>query len=431
MGTIKAHMNILILGSGGREHAIAKSIKQSNKCDKLFVLPGNAGTAQLATNVPLSVSDFVNIGKFSIDNDIELIVVGPEEPLVKGIRDYFEADDALRKIALVGPGEKGAMLEGSKDFSKQFMHKHHIPTAQYRTFTFENIHEGIEYVKEHPLPIVLKADGLAAGKGVLICETHEQAVDELQQMIKQQKFGAASSKVVVEEFLSGIELSVFVLTDGKNYIILPEAKDYKRIGEGDTGLNTGGMGAISPVPFANADFMNKVEQQVVKPTIAGLQVDSIPYCGFVFIGLMNVNGNPFVIEYNCRMGDPETEVVFPRISSDVVDMMMAAVTGTLNNYQLKITEEAAATIMLVSNGYPGAYETGKIISVPADTGNSTVFHAGTKITAEGVVTAGGRVMSITSLGKTIQQAVKQSKQVASQIAFEGKYFRNDIGYEFE
>jgi phosphoribosylamine--glycine ligase len=423
-------MNILIIGSGGREHAIAKSIKQSDKCDKLFVLPGNAGTAQIATNVPLAITDFVNIGKFSIDNDVKLIIVGPEEPLVKGIRNFFEADDTLKQIALIGPGENGAMLEGSKDFSKQFMMKHHIPTAQYRTFTFDNIHEGIEYVKQHTLPIVLKADGLAAGKGVLICDTHEQAIDELQQMIKQQKFGVASSKVVVEEFLTGIELSIFVLTDGKNYIVLPEAKDYKRIGEGDTGLNTGGMGAVSPVPFANADFMNKVEQQIVRPTIDGLHADQIPYCGFIFIGLMNVNGNPFVIEYNCRMGDPETEVVFPRIKSDTVDMMIAAATGTIHNYQLQVVDEAAATVVLVSAGYPGAYETGKVISIPENTGNSIVFHAGTKITNQGIVTSGGRVISITSLGNTIHEAAAQSKHIASLINFEGKYFRSDIGFEF-
>lgn len=423
-------MNILIIGSGGREHAIAASIAKSPHCEKLFVLPGNAGTKQIATNIPLEATDFVNIGKFCLDNDIKLIIVGPEEPLVKGIRDHFKADDHLKLIAMIGPDEKGAMLEGSKDFSKQFMAKYQIPTATYRTFGFDSIHEGIEYVKSHPLPVVLKADGLAAGKGVLICDMHEQAVDELQQMIKQQKFGKASSKVVVEQFLSGIELSVFVLTDGKNYKILPEAKDYKRIGEGDTGLNTGGMGAISPVPFANAAFMQKVEDRIVKPTIEGLHKEGIHYCGFIFIGLMNVNGEPYVIEYNCRMGDPETEVVFPRIQSDVVELLMAAATGKLDEVSLDVSKQTAATIMVVSGGYPGNYEKGKLITLPESVGSSMLFHAGTQLKDGHLITAGGRVISITSMGNNVKEAVQQSLQVASQIEFEGKYFRKDIGYEF-
>jgi phosphoribosylamine--glycine ligase len=423
-------MNILLIGSGGREHAFAQAISKSNHCSKLFTLPGNSGTRLCGINVPLNPLDFAIVGKFCIDNEIRLIVVGPEEPLVKGMRDYFEADDILKQIIFIGPGERGAMLEGSKDFSKQFMHRHGIPTAAYQTFDFENFHKGIDYVNNQRLPIVLKADGLAAGKGVLICETHQQATDELQQMIKKQKFGIASSKVVVETFLDGIELSVFVLTDGKQYKILPEAKDYKRIGVGDKGLNTGGMGAISPVPFANKAFMQKVEERIVKPTVDGLQKDNINYVGFIFIGLMNVDGEPYVIEYNCRMGDPETEVVIPRIHSDMVELLMATGEGRLNEITLQVDSRKAATVMLVSGGYPEEYEKGKIIQIPNNISTSNIYHAGIELKNDDLITVGGRVLAITSLADTLKDAVEASMQLANTIQFDGKYFRTDIGHEF-
>ncbi len=424
-------MNILLIGSGGREHAFAYKLTQSKHCSKLFIMQGNAGTAQLGINVPLDPNDFTMLGKFCLDNEIKLLVVGPEEPLVKGIRDQFSADDKLKQIPFVGPDRAGAQLEGSKDFSKAFMQKYQIPTAAYCTFTFENIHEGVDYVKAHSLPVVLKADGLAAGKGVVISETHEEAVAELEAMIREQKFGKASSKVVVEQFLSGIELSVFVLTDGTHYKILPEAKDYKRIGEEDTGLNTGGMGAVSPVPFADAAFMQKVEERIIKPTINGLKQEGIHYVGFVFIGLMNVNGEPYVIEYNCRMGDPETEVVLPRIESDFVELMLAAGSGKLNEVELNISSQAAATVMLVSAGYPGDYEKGKVITGTEGITDSMVFHAGTKTDEQQqLLTNGGRVIAVTSMGKTLAEAVRMSKANAEKISFEGKYFRKDIGYEF-
>lgn len=424
-------MNILLIGSGGREHAFAYKLTQSKQCDKLFVMPGNAGTSQVAVNVPLNPLDFALVGKFCLDNEVQLIVVGPEEPLVKGMRDYFMADDHLKRIPFIGPDEHGAQLEGSKDFSKNFMQRHQIPTAAYRTFTFENIHEGIDYVKTHSLPVVLKADGLAAGKGVLICQSNDEAVAELEAMIKNQKFGTASSKVVVEAFLDGIELSVFVLTDGKHYKILPAAKDYKRIGEGDTGLNTGGMGAVSPVPFADDAFMQKVEERIVKPTISGLTQEGINYVGFVFIGLMNVNGEPWVIEYNCRMGDPETEVVVPRIESDFVGLMLAAGTGNLHQFDLQISNQTATTVMLVSEGYPGDYAKGYAITGFEDVHDSIVFHAGTKTTDDQqTVTNGGRVLAITSMGGSIKEAVAKSFANAERIQYQGKYYRKDIGYEF-
>lgn len=424
-------MNILLIGSGGREHAFAMKLTQSAHCSKLFIMPGNAGTADLGMNVPINPLDFAIVGKFCVDNEIELVVVGPEEPLVKGLRNYFMADDKLKVIPFVGPAEDGAIMEGSKDWSKAFMKKYNIPTAAYETFTFETIHNGIDYVKQHSLPVVLKADGLAAGKGVLICEQHDEAVKELQAMIKEQKFGAASAKVVVEEFLKGIELSVFVLTDGKNYKILPSAKDYKRIGEGDTGLNTGGMGAISPVPFADDVFMQKVEERIIKPTIFGLQQEQIHYVGFIFIGLMSVNGEPYVIEYNSRMGDPETEVVLPRIENDFVELMLAAANGNLDAITLQINPKTAATVMLVAQGYPGDYAKGNNMTGFEQVEDSLLFHAGTKRNEQNeIVTNGGRLLAITSFGNTVQEAVGKSLRNAEKINYEGKYYRKDIGYEF-
>jgi phosphoribosylamine---glycine ligase len=424
-------MNILIIGSGGREHAFAMQLSKSKLCTELFILPGNAGTASLGKNIPIDPTNFPIIGKFCLDNTIELIVVGPEDPLVKGMRNFFMADNQLKRIAFVGPDETGAQMEGSKDWSKTFMQKYGIPTAAYKTFTKENLKDGISYLENHSLPIVLKADGLAAGKGVLICETKEQAIKELQLMIQEQKFGSASDKVVVEEFLKGIELSVFVLTDGKNYLVLPSAKDYKRIGEGDTGLNTGGMGAISPVPFADEEFLNKVEERIIKPTIAGLQAEGINYIGFIFIGLMNDKGEPNVIEYNSRMGDPETEVVLPRIKNDFAEMMLAAATGKLNEIKLDIDPRTATTIMLVSQGYPEAYEKGKKMEGLELASDSILFHAGTKFNEQGdLVSNGGRVLAVTSLGNSIEEALAISKKNAALIQFENKYYRTDIGYEF-
>jgi phosphoribosylamine--glycine ligase len=424
-------MNVLIIGSGGREHAFAYKISESKQCDKLFIMPGNPGTAQHGTNVPINPADFALVGKFCLDNSIELLVVGPEEFLVKGISDHFEADNKLKNIRFIGPDQQGAQIEGSKDFSKALMQKYNIPTAAYKTFTFETIHDGVDYVKAHSLPIVLKADGLAAGKGVLICETHEEAVAELQAMIKERKFGDASTKVVVEEFLKGIELSVFVLCDGKNYKILPSAKDYKRIGEGDKGLNTGGMGAVSPVPFADDAFMKKVEDRIIIPTINGLKSEGIHYVGFIFIGLMNMNGDPSVIEYNCRMGDPETEVVLPLIQSDVLELFTACADGKLDEYNLQLDSRTATTVMLVSKGYPEEYEKGKEITKIEQVKDSIVFHAGTKQAEDGkIITNGGRVIAITSFGDTIKDAVSKSIKNAGVINYEGKYFRKDIGYEF-
>jgi phosphoribosylamine--glycine ligase len=424
-------MNILLIGSGGREHAFAYKLTQSTLCTKLFVMPGNAGTAQLGVNVPINPLDFVIVGKFCVDNEIGLVIVGPEEPLVKGLRNHFMADNHLKTIPFVGPDETGAQMEGSKDWSKAFMKRHQIPTAAYETFTFETIHAGVEYVKNHSLPVVLKADGLAAGKGVLICESNEEAVTEIQAMIKEQKFGAASAKVVVEQFLKGIELSVFVVTDGKNYKVLPSAKDYKRIGEGDTGLNTGGMGAVSPVPFADDVFMQKVEERVIKPTINGLVKDGINYVGFIFIGLMSMDGEPYVIEYNSRMGDPETEVVLPRIESDFVELMLATGKGNLNEYELKISNQTAVTVMLVAEGYPGDYAKGKVMTGFDEVKDSLLFHAGTKKNDNGdLVSNGGRLLAITSFGNNVKEAVTKSLNNAEKIQYEGKYYRKDIGYEF-
>lgn len=421
-------MNILLLGSGGREHAFAWKIVQSPKCDRLYVAPGNAGTQSIATNLQISVTDFEGIKTAILDYQIDLVVVGPEEPLVRGLIDFLLADDKTKKIPVVGPPKLGATLEGSKDFSKRFMQRNQIPTAAYETFDANQLEEGLAYLEKQSLPIVLKADGLAAGKGVLILHSLEEAKVALKEMLLDHKFGAASSKVVIEEFLSGIELSVFVATDGKNYSILPEAKDYKRIGEGDSGLNTGGMGAVSPVAFADADFMQKVETQIVQPTVAGLAAEDIPYKGFLFIGLMNKNGDPYVIEYNVRMGDPETEAVLPRIESDFVDLLWAIGTGTLSAYTLKISDNFASTVVMVSGGYPGSYEKGFPITLPEKTDGATIFHAGTALNQENkLVNHGGRVIAVTGMGKSLENALENAYDAISKINWENAYFRKDIG----
>ena len=424
-------MNILLIGSGGREHAFSYYLNKSKLCSHLYIMPGNAGTAECGTNVSINPLHFDKVAEFCIEKNIELILVGPEEPLVKGMRNYFESNEKVKHIKFVGPDQAGAAMEGSKDWSKAFMSKYNVPTAAYKTFTAENLQEGLAYVKQHSLPIVLKADGLAAGKGVLICQTHAEAEAELEQMISQSKFGDASKKVVVEAFLDGIELSVFVLCDGNSYKILPSAKDYKRIGEGDTGLNTGGMGAISPVPFADEQFMEKVESRIIKPTIEGLKQEGIKYVGFIFIGLMKVGDEPWVIEYNSRMGDPETEAVLPRIKTDIGELMLASAEGRLHEMQLEISNQTAATVMLVSAGYPGDYAKGKVMTGFDDVNKSLVFHAGTKINANNEVeTNGGRVLAITSLADNIKEAVALSMKAAAKINYDGKYFRKDIGYEF-
>ena len=423
-------MNILILGSGGREHAFAWKIAQSPLCDTLFMAPGNAGTAGVATNLSISYNDFDAIANAVIENNIELVIVGPEEPLVNGVVDYFNAREDLSKVRIIGPDKAGAQLEGSKDFSKQFMQKYGIPTAASRTFTAEELEVGLEYLENHPLPIVLKADGLAAGKGVIIAEKHSDAIQAFREMLLDGKFGKAGSKVVIEQFLKGIELSVFVLTDGEHYKILPEAKDYKRIGENDTGLNTGGMGAVSPVVFADANFIRKVEEKVVKPTLSGLQSEGIKYVGFIFIGLMNIKGEPYVIEYNVRMGDPETEVVVPRIQSDFAMLMASTAKGTLQDFDLQISPQVAVTTVVVSGGYPEDYEKGKVISGPDKVDDVHVFHAGTTFNANAeVVTNGGRVMALTGLANSLENAVHKSQRAAQAVQYEGKYFRHDIGVD--
>lgn len=421
-------MNILIVGSGGREHALGWKIKQSKKVEKLFFAPGNAGTAKIGTNLESGVSDFQKIKTLVLDNQIDLMLIGPEVPLVEGLHDFFAADAELSSVKVVGPKKAGAMLEGSKDFSKDFMLRHHIPTAKYLTVTPDTIQEGVEFLKTMTAPYVLKADGLAAGKGVLIIDSIVEAESSLKEMLAGQ-FGAASSKVVIEEFLSGLEASVFAITDGKDYKILPVAKDYKRIGEGDTGLNTGGMGAISPVPFANADWMAKVEEQIVKPTVVGLQKDGIDYNGFIFFGLINVNNNPMVIEYNVRMGDPETEAVMLRVKSDFVDLLEGAANGTMAEQSIEIDERTAVTVMLVSGGYPGSYVNGKVISGTEKVNDSIVFHAGTKATGNNVVTAGGRVIAISSYGENRKAALATSFKNAELINFDGKYYRKDLGFD--
>ena len=426
-------MNILLLGAGGREHAFARKISQSKHCSHLFIAPGNPGTAQFGENTSISISDFKQLGMFCVEKKIDMLVVGPEDPLVNGVYDYFKSEEALRQIIVVGPSAAGAQLEGSKAFAKAFMSRHNIPTASYREFNAGNYLEGVDYLKSQSLPIVLKADGLAAGKGVVIAQTTAEALAAFEDMIQSAKFGKAGERVVVESFLTGVELSVFALTDGQQFILLPEAKDYKRIGEGDSGPNTGGMGAISPVPFANAAFMEKVLKKVVKPTIEGINAEGLIYNGFVFFGLINVEGEPYVIEYNCRMGDPETEVVLPRLTSDLVEMFVSMSNGTLNNFQVEVDERKAATVVLVSGGYPGDFEKGKIITGlnEANGADTIAFHAGV-IEKEGILFSnGGRVAAITSFGESISEAVAKSIEKISSIKFEKMAFRSDIGYEFK
>lgn len=422
-------MNILLLGSGGREHAFAWKITQSTLCSKLFVAPGNAGIGQIATNVALNPTDFNAVKQFVLDNKVEMVIVGPEDPLVKGIYDFFKNDTTLNTIPVIGPSQHGAQLEGSKEFAKQFLVKNNIPTARYEAFTKDTVEKGCAFLTTLNAPYVLKADGLAAGKGVLILNDLAEAQQELRNMLVDAKFGDASSKVVIEEFLDGIELSCFVLTDGKSYKILPTAKDYKRIGEGDTGLNTGGMGAVSPVPFADDEFMKKVEDRIVIPTINGLKNDNIEYKGFVFIGLIKVGNDPFVIEYNVRMGDPETEVVMPRLKSDLVALFQAVANQTLANQSFEIDQRAATTIMMVSGGYPEDYEKGKVITGLDQVENSIVFHAGTTEKDGNVVTNGGRVLAVTSYGADFKEALKQSYQNVEKIDFDGKYYRTDLGFD--
>ncbi len=424
-------MNILLLGSGGREHALAWKLTQSPDCSKLFIAPGNAGTAQLGTNLPFTVNDFDAIEAACRTEAIDLVIVGPEEPLVNGIVDRLKTAEGLSSLQVIGPSRDAAQLEGSKAFAKAFMERHGIPTAAYREFTAENFEEGLDYIKQHPLPIVLKADGLAAGKGVIICQNYVEAIAEFELMIQRSKFGEAGKRVVIEQFLEGIELSVFVLTDGKNYLQLPEAKDYKQIGEGNKGLNTGGMGAISPVPFADAAFLEKVTKRIIEPTVNGLQKDGLEYRGFIFFGLICCGEDPFVIEYNCRMGDPETEVVVPRIQGDLVELLHATASGALAGKELKIDPRFSTTIVAVSGGYPNDYEKGLPITglnkPPAD---CYLFHMGTKQDGEQVVTNGGRVLCATALAPTMKEALQLSRDLVDEIDYEDKYYRSDIGFEF-
>lgn len=421
-------MNILIIGSGGREHALGWKLCQSERSNNLFFTPGNAGTSTIGTNTGTGVTDFDSIKQSVLENQIQMMIVGPEVPLVEGIHDFFANDEQLKHVMVIGPKRHGAMLEGSKDFAKDFMSRHCIPTARYFTVTSDNLNTGIEFLKSLNSPYVLKADGLAAGKGVLIIDDVDEAVKALKEMLDG-RFGNAGKKVVIEEFLDGIELSVFILTDGKDYLILPEAKDYKRIGVGDSGLNTGGMGAISPVPFADDVFMKKVEESVIQPTMFGLLTDGIEYQGFIFFGLINVAGNPYVIEYNVRMGDPETEAVMLRIKSDLTDLLVSTAKGNLGNKTIEIDERAAATVMLVSGGYPGNYIKGRDISGLDNISSGVVFHAGTKNENGRVVTDGGRVLAISSSGKTFLHALESVYKIADGIEYEGKYYRNDIGFD--
>ena len=425
-------MKILLVGSGGREHTLAWKLKQSTLCSQLFIAPGNAGTASYGTNLPISVSDFDAQATACKANNIDMILVGPEEPLVKGIYDYFKNKKGFEHIKVIGPSKEASQLEGSKAYAKAFMQRHNIPTAAYKEFTSDKYMQGVDYIKAQSLPIVLKADGLAAGKGVLICHSHLEATSEFELMLLRSKFGEAGKKVVVEEFLKGIELSIFVLTDGENYVLLPEAKDYKRVGEADAGLNTGGMGAVSPLPFVTAEFLQKVKTRIIEPTIAGFKKDKLEYKGFVFLGLMNDNGEPSVIEYNCRLGDPETEVVIPRIKNDLVELLIATAEQRLNEIKIKTDERAVATVVAVSGGYPGDYEKGKIISGLEKTPfeNSIIFHSGTIKLGDDIVTNGGRVLAVTSFGENIAEAAEQSNYMLEQLYFEGMYYRTDIGYEF-
>ncbi|WP_306640940.1 phosphoribosylamine--glycine ligase [Sanyastnella coralliicola] len=422
-------MNVLILGSGGREHAIAWKVAQSSILTKLYVAPGNAGTAAIAENVALDVMDFKAVAQFALDNDIKIVVVGPEAPLVEGIADYFESDDSLSHICVIGPNKVGAQLEGSKEFAKEFMRRHQIPTARYKSFTRENAKDARAFLEGMKAPYVIKADGLAAGKGVIITEDIEEAVTTVNNMLVDKVFGDAGSTVVIEEFLKGIEVSMFVITDGRSYKILPEAKDYKRIGEGDTGPNTGGMGAISPVPFVNPEFMEKVKNHVIIPTIKGLNADDISYKGFIFFGLMKVQGDPYVIEYNCRLGDPETEVILPRIKSDLLHFFEGIATDTLSECDLEIDDRTATTVILASGGYPASYEKGKAITMSNEKNKSIVYHAGTKLDGDKVLTNGGRVMAVTSMGADMEEALEKSYATIDAVQFDGKYFRKDIGFD--
>ena len=424
-------MNVLVVGSGGREHTLSWKIAQSSLCEKLFIAPGNAGTASLGENVSIAVDDFEAMKVLVLEQNISMIVVGPEDPLVKGIYDFFTADDSLKEVTVIGPSKRGARLEGSKEFSKEFMEKFGVPTAAYQSFTKDTLDAGYDFLETLSPPFVLKADGLAAGKGVLIIDNLIKAKAELKAMLADAKFGDASSKVVIEEYLNGIELSVFVLTDGETYKVLPSAKDYKRIGEGDKGLNTGGMGAISPVPFADKFFLEKVEDRIIKPTINGLKEEGIVYKGFIFIGLMNVNGDPYVIEYNVRMGDPETEVVIPRIKSDLLNLFKGIGDGTFSEKDFYVDEDIAATVMLVSGGYPSTYENGKVMTGFEDCRDSILFHAGTKQQGDDIVTNGGRVLAITSFGRDMQTALAKSFTNAEKINFEKKYYRRDIGFDLK
>ncbi len=419
-------MNILLLGSGGREHAMAWKLRQSRRLQKLYIAPGNAGTALVGTNIDLPLDNFLGIGRFALDNQIDMVVVGPEDPLVKGIVDYFHRDPKFRNIPIIGPSKKAAQLEGSKEFAKEFMMRHQIPTARYKAVTNSTLAEGLQFLESLKAPYVLKADGLAGGKGVLILHDLDEAREELKQMLGG-KFGEAGNTVVIEEFLDGIELSVFVITDGKTYTLLPEAKDYKRIGEGDTGPNTGGMGAVSPVPFANTAFMRKVKDRIIDPTVTGLQKDEIEYRGFIFFGLINCKGDPYVIEYNARLGDPETEAIMPRLQGDFIDLLEGVATQTLAGKHVSTDPRSVTTVMLVSGGYPGKYEKGKIITGLEKTTESLIFHAGSRKEEGNILTNGGRVIAISSYGKTVREAGNLSYKNAAMIDFENKYFRKDIG----
>ncbi len=423
-------MNILILGSGGREHAPADKITSNPNCSSLYIAPGNAGTALLGNNVNIDVNDFHAIKALVLDENIQLVIVGPEAPLVSGVVDYFTADESLKTIPIIGPSQQGAMLEGSKAFAKEFMQRHQIPTASYQAFQKTELDQALQYLELHPVPVVLKADGLAAGKGVIICQRTEDAKKEISEMLSG-KFGDASSTVIIEEFLKGIEFSVFVLTDGLDYVLLPEAKDYKRIGEGDTGLNTGGMGAISPVPFVDSTLWDKVKSRIIDPTIKGIKEEKISYTVFIFFGLINVNGDPFVIEYNCRLGDPETEVILPRLQSDLVELLLAAWNKKLKDVEISIDPRAAATIMLVSGGYPGEFEKGKTIQGLDRIDGSRVYHAGTTACNGGVMTSGGRVLAVTSLASNMQRAIDKCLVNAGRIEYSGKYYRKDIGFDLK